>query len=59
MSEKGAKSWGDATPLERLQAEVDDLRQGLQQLKENVSEALKYGGSLENASYLLDERWSE
>ena len=57
------KSWTDATPDEIRDAKIADLYDAIRQLKQNVSEALRYGtvrptsesGKL--AADILDEEW--
>jgi hypothetical protein len=57
-----SKSWDDATPMERLEAKVADLDEGLQHLKDCVSLAFKQTAQRIHApvrpEVVLDEEWS-
>jgi hypothetical protein len=58
-----ARSWDDATPMERLEAEVASLREGLQHLKDCTMWALEQTatreGSVVRPEVVLDEEWSK
>ncbi len=54
-----SRTWEDATPDEISDARIQSLEEGLQQLKECVSDALRYGTSLRQAGTILDEEWAK
>lgn len=57
------RSWDDATPDEIRDARIQSLEEGLQHLKNCVSDALKYGSTHHKhetdvrAHWILDEEW--
>lgn len=58
-------SWDDATPDEIRDARIQSLEEGLQHLKECVTEALRHGTvrspyvDSPTAWQILDEEWSK
>jgi len=60
---ESAKSWDDATPLEILQARMQSLEEGLEQLKNCVEWALKQTAQREGSPIrpeaVLDEEWGK
>lgn len=54
-----ARSWEDATEVEKLQAQVDDLRQGLDHLHSLVVEAFTYTTTFEGAADFLKDEWGK
>ena len=52
------RSWDDATPDEIRDARIQSLEEGLEHLKQCVSEAFRYA-NLPVAADILDEEWSK